>query len=106
MKELVNVTSRQTALRAAQARAEADLYETIRNAAREAMQSGDDIHAAERECARNSAAHPGHASEAWLNAGASKTLGLATRWESVFLREYDRATTKTARHFLAVVSPE
>lgn len=104
--DLRNVTSRSTALRAARARAERDLYETIRDAGRDAMQAGDDVHTAEREHARNVAAHPGSASDAWVNAGASRFLGLASRWESVFLAEYDRATTRCARHFLAVVSPE
>ena len=100
-RELTNVTSRKTALRAAQVRAEADLYETIRDAGRDAMQSGEDVHEAEREHARNVARHPGCSSDAWLSAGASKVLGLASRWESVFLREYDRATTKAAQRFLA-----
>ena len=104
--ELSNVTSRKTARRAARIRAEADLYETIRDAGRDAMQSGEDIADAEREHARNVAAHPGSSSDAWVNAGASNTLGLARRWEPVFLAEYDRATTRAARHFLAVVSPE
>ena len=70
------------------------------------MQSSKDIAAAEREHARNVAAHPGSSSDAWVNAGASRVLGLAPRWEPVFLREYDRATTRAARHFLDVVSPE
>lgn len=103
---LDHVTSRNTARAAARTRAEADLYETIRDAGRDAMQSGKDIAAAEREHARNVAAHPGSSSDAWVNAGASRVLGLAPRWEPVFLREYDRATTRAARHFLDVVSPE
>ncbi len=106
MDRLDHVTSRKTARRAARIRAVDDLYETIRDAGRDAMQSGEDIADAEREHARNVAAHPGSSSDAWVNAGASRILGLAPRWESVFLNEYDRATTRAARHFLAVVSPE
>jgi hypothetical protein len=100
------ITTRRTARAAARVHAEHDLYETIRDAGRDAMQSGESVDDAERETARNIAAHPGGASEAWCNAGASRIVGIPARWEAVFLREYDRATTAYARHFLTVVSPD
>lgn len=100
------ITTRRTARAAARLHAEHDLYETIRDAGRRAMQSGASIDNAERETAGNIAAHPGCSSEAWVNAGASAIVGIPARWEAVFLREYDRATTAYARHFLTVVSPD
>ena len=100
------ITTRRTARTAARRYAEHDLYETIRDAGRDAMQSGESIDDAERETACNIATHPGCASEAWLNAGASAIVGIPARWEAVFLREYDRATTAYARHFLTTVSPD
>ena len=100
------ITTRRTARAAARLHAEHDLYETIRDAGRHAMQRGEIVDDAERETARNIAAHPGCASEAWCNAGASAIVGIPARWEAVFLREYDRATTAYARHFLTVVSPD
>jgi len=103
---MTTISTRNTARAFARTQAESDLYETIRDAGRDAMQSGDDIADAERETARNIAAHPGCASEAWVNAGASRIVGIPQRWESVFLREYDRATAYHARRFLTVVSPE
>lgn len=99
------ISTRSTARAFARNQAERDLYETIRDAGRDAMQSGESIDDAERETARAIAAHPGCSSEAWLNAGASRIVGIPQRWEAVFLREYDRATTAFARHFLTVVSP-
>ena len=100
------ISTRNTARAFARKQAERDLYETIRDAGRDAMQSGDDIAAAERETARAIAAHPGSSSAAWVNAGTSRVVGIPQRWEAVFLREYDRATMAYARHFLTVVSPD
>jgi hypothetical protein len=100
------ISTRNTARAFARTQAEHDLYETLRDAGRDAVQSGESIDAAERETARNIASHPGSASEAWCNAGASRIVGIPARWEAVFLREYDRATTAYARHFLTVVSPD
>ena len=100
------ITTRRTARTAARLHAEHDLYETIRDAGRRAMQRGERLDDAERETAGNIAAHPGCSSEAWVNAGASAIVGIPARWEAVFLREYDRATTAYARHFLTVVSPD
>lgn len=102
----IAISSRSTAIAFARARAEHDLYETIRDAGRDAMQSGDDIADAERAVARNVIAHPGCSSDAWVSAGGSRFNGVPERWEPVFLREYDRATDYHARRFLAVVSPE
>lgn len=70
------ITTRRTARAAARVHAEHDLYETIRDAGRDAMQSGESVDDAERETARNIAAHPGGASEAWCNAGASRIVGI------------------------------
>ncbi len=100
------ISTRNTARAFARAQAESDLYDMIRDAGRDAMQTGGDLADAERETARNIASHPGCASEAWVNAGASRIAGIPARWEAVFLREYDRATTAYARHFLTVVSPD
>ena len=100
------ITTRRTARAAARLHAEHDLYRTLRDAGLDAMQSRESVDDAERETARNIAEHPGCASEAWCNAGASAIVGIPARWESVFLREYDRATTAYARHFLTVVSPD
>lgn len=100
------ITTRRTARAFARTQAEHDLYETLRDAGRDAMQSGESVDDAERETARNIAQHPGSASEAWCNAGASRSMGIPARWEAVFLREYDRATTAYARHFLTTVSPD
>lgn len=103
---MTTISTRTTALDFARTRAERDLYETIRDAGRDAMQSGDNIAAAERSVARNILAHPGCSSDAWVAAGASRFNGIPERWEPAFLREYDRATAYHARRFLTVVSPE
>jgi hypothetical protein len=106
LNDLSNVSSRSTARAAARLVAEIDCYERIREAGRNALQTGRNIAAAERRCAADLAAAPGAAAEAWLNSGAGRILGLPRQWEDVFAYEYERALARAARHFLTEVSPE
>lgn len=95
------ISTRRTAIRAAQEYAWAQHDELYREAGSTALEHGEDADEAQATYCRNVVAHPGSASDAWVNAGASKLCGVPERWEPLFLRTLDAEAVRLARLALA-----
>lgn len=98
------ISTRRTAIAAARAFAEEQHATQVREARDRAVEDTGDrdgaADEAERDYCRSVARHPGSASDAWVNAGASKLCGVPERWEPLFLRALDAEAVRLAEKAL------
>jgi hypothetical protein len=95
------ISTRRTTIAAALEYARSEHETLYREAGSTALESGDDADEAQATYCRSVIAHPGSASDAWVNAGASKLCGVPARWEPLFLRTLDAEAVRLARLALA-----
>lgn len=99
------ISTRRTAIAAARAYAQEQHETQTREERQRAIEDTGDRDGcedeAERDYCRAVIRNRNGASEAWVNAGASETVGLPERWEPLFLRSLDAEAVRLAEKALA-----